>query len=107
MDASLPLFDGDEAVLGLGGDFNLAIDMRHDLLNRVIKQLQSLGTLASGLLVASMLFGCLLLWIGVPVGWLWVGSQVQGSSGLGTRTRLPRRIATSAESRGSGTAWIG
>ena len=31
-----------------------------------------------------MLFGCLLLWIGVPVGWLWVGSQVQGSSGLGT-----------------------
>jgi hypothetical protein len=35
-------------------------------------------------LVALMLVGCLLLWIGVPVGWLWVGSQVQGSSGLAT-----------------------
>jgi multisubunit Na+/H+ antiporter MnhB subunit len=31
-----------------------------------------------------MLFGCLVLWIGVPLGWLWIGSQLQGSSGLGT-----------------------
>jgi hypothetical protein len=35
-------------------------------------------------LVVAMLLGCLLLWVGVPVGWLWVGSQVQGSGSLGT-----------------------
>ena len=41
---------------------------------------------ASGLLlVLIMLGGGLVLWIGVPVGWLYVGSQVQGSTGsLGT-----------------------
>jgi hypothetical protein len=40
---------------------------------------------ASISLVAAMLIGCLLLWVGVPIGWLWVGSQVQGSSSsLGT-----------------------
>ena len=31
-----------------------------------------------------MLAGCLFLWIGVPIGWLWIGSQVQGSGSLGT-----------------------
>ena len=25
--------------------------------------------------------GSLVLWVGVPLGWLWVASQVQGSSG--------------------------
>ncbi len=35
-------------------------------------------------LVALMLGGCLFLWIGVPLGWLWIGSQVQGSASLGT-----------------------
>jgi hypothetical protein len=39
---------------------------------------------ASVALVVAMLLGCLLLWVGVPVGWLWVGSQVQGSGSLGT-----------------------
>ena len=29
------------------------------------------------LLIAIMLLGSLALWIGVPVGWLWVGSQLQ------------------------------
>jgi formate hydrogenlyase subunit 3/multisubunit Na+/H+ antiporter MnhD subunit len=29
------------------------------------------------LLVTLMFAGCLLLWVGVPLGWLWVGSQVQ------------------------------
>lgn len=28
-----------------------------------------------------MLLGSLVLWLGVPVGWLWVGSQVQGQTG--------------------------
>lgn len=31
-----------------------------------------------------MLLGCLALWIGVPLGWLWIGSQIQGSASLGT-----------------------
>ena len=38
----------------------------------------------SALLVALMLVGCFALWIGVPLGWLWVGSQIQGSASLGT-----------------------
>ena len=36
------------------------------------------------LLVAIMFFGSLVLWIGVPVGWLWVGSRLEPSSGLAT-----------------------
>ncbi|HLM30514.1 MAG TPA: hypothetical protein VK326_02510 [Solirubrobacterales bacterium] len=39
---------------------------------------------ASAALVLLMLAGCLFLWIGVPIGWLWIGSQVQGSGSLGT-----------------------
>jgi hypothetical protein len=39
---------------------------------------------ASVALVVAMLLGCLLLWIGLPLGWLWIGSQVQGSSSVGT-----------------------
>jgi hypothetical protein len=39
---------------------------------------------ASVALVLLMLVGCLLLWIGVPLGWLWIGSQVQASASLGT-----------------------
>jgi hypothetical protein len=42
----------------------------------------------SGLLVALMLFGCLFLWVGVPLGWLWIGSQVQGSASLGAALML-------------------
>ena len=42
------------------------------------------GGPASAALVLLMLAGCLLLWVGVPVGWLWIGSQVQSSSSLGT-----------------------
>jgi uncharacterized membrane protein YcjF (UPF0283 family) len=37
---------------------------------------------ASALLTAVIMVGAsLLLWIGVPAGWLWIGSQVQGSTG--------------------------
>jgi heme/copper-type cytochrome/quinol oxidase subunit 2 len=36
---------------------------------------------ASGLLVVLMMLGAgLVLWIGVPVGWLYVGSQVQSAT---------------------------
>ncbi|MDQ3644078.1 MAG: hypothetical protein M3356_01010 [Actinomycetota bacterium] len=37
---------------------------------------------ASGMiLILIMLGGGLLLWVGVPLGWLYVGSQVQGETG--------------------------
>jgi uncharacterized membrane protein YbhN (UPF0104 family) len=39
---------------------------------------------ASAALVLLMLIGCLCLWVGVPLGWLWIGSQVQSSASLGT-----------------------
>jgi hypothetical protein len=37
---------------------------------------------SAALLVAIMFMGSLVLWVGVPVGWLWIGSQVQGSSSM-------------------------
>jgi hypothetical protein len=39
---------------------------------------------ASAVLVLLMLAGCLTLWVGAPLGWLWVGSQIQASASLGT-----------------------
>jgi heme/copper-type cytochrome/quinol oxidase subunit 2 len=37
---------------------------------------------ASAVLTGVIMVGAsLLLWIGVPAGWLWVGSQIQGSTG--------------------------
>ncbi len=32
------------------------------------------------LLLVSLVVACVGLWIGVPVGWLWIGSQVQGAT---------------------------
>jgi hypothetical protein len=43
-----------------------------------------LGAPAQTALVLAMLIGCLFLWIGVPLGWLWIGSQIQASASLGT-----------------------
>src|SRR5437867_1740464 len=45
-----------------------------------------LHTGGSGLILLTiMLGGGLLLWVGVPVGWLYVGAQIQGTTGsLGT-----------------------
>ena len=38
-----------------------------------------------GVLLPVLMFaGCLLLWIGVPIGWLWIGSQIEGAASLGT-----------------------
>src|SRR5881392_476558 len=41
---------------------------------------------ASAILTGVIMVGAsLLLWIGVPAGWLWIGSQVQGATGnIGT-----------------------
>jgi hypothetical protein len=32
-------------------------------------------------LIALMAVGSIFLWIGIPVGWLWIGSQLQSDSG--------------------------
>jgi energy-converting hydrogenase Eha subunit C len=37
-----------------------------------------------GLLLPLLMFaGCMLLWIGVPILWLWVGSQIEAATDLG------------------------
>ena len=33
------------------------------------------------LALAMMVIGSLVLWVGVPVAWLWIGSQIQAESG--------------------------
>jgi len=38
-------------------------------------------SLAKVLLIALMAIGSVFLWIGIPVGWLWIGSQFQEGSG--------------------------
>lgn len=35
-------------------------------------------------MILIMLAGCLMLWVGLPVAWLWIGSQVQNVASLGT-----------------------
>jgi len=49
-------------------------------------RLKSLALAAESatLLIVIMFFGSLVLWIGVPVGWLWIGSRLEPSSGLAT-----------------------
>ena len=37
--------------------------------------------LAKAALIALMAIGSIFLWIGIPVGWLWIGSQIQSDSG--------------------------
>jgi hypothetical protein len=40
---------------------------------------------ASAVLTGVIMVGAsLLLWVGVPFAWLWIGSQVQASTGIGT-----------------------
>jgi len=36
---------------------------------------------AKVVLIALMAVGSVFLWIGIPVGWLWIGSQLQSDSG--------------------------
>lgn len=37
--------------------------------------------LAKVALIGLMAFGSIFLWIGIPIGWLWIGSQIQSDSG--------------------------
>lgn len=39
---------------------------------------------ARAALAAAMLLGCVVLWVGVPLAWLWVGSQLQAHVSAGT-----------------------
>jgi heme/copper-type cytochrome/quinol oxidase subunit 2 len=43
-----------------------------------------LGSPAQLGLIALMLLGCLFIFVGAPVLWLWIGSQVQASASVGT-----------------------
>jgi hypothetical protein len=52
--------------------------LRHARLRRIFSGPVSV------LLISLMAAGCLFLWIGVPLLWLWVGSQLQASAPLGT-----------------------
>ena len=50
-------------------------------------------------LVAIMLLGSLALWIGVPLGWLWIGSQLQArteSLGVALGTMMVGMVLTIA-----------
>jgi hypothetical protein len=38
----------------------------------------------SAVLVVLMLAGCVFMWVGVPLVWLWIGSQLQTSAPVGT-----------------------
>jgi uncharacterized membrane protein YbhN (UPF0104 family) len=50
-----------------------------DSLRRALRASQ-----AAGLLVAMMFLGSLVLWVGVPVAWLWIGSRLQNTTSLAT-----------------------
>lgn len=60
---------------------------------------------ASAVLTSVIMVGAsLLLWIGVPAGWLWIGSQVQGSTGsLGTAIAV---MLVGAVASIVGLAWV-
>jgi len=38
----------------------------------------------SALITLVMFAGCVVMWVGVPLAWLWIGSQLQSSASLGT-----------------------
>ena len=50
-----------------------------DSLRRAVRASQ-----AAALLVAMMFLGSLVLWVGVPVAWLWIGSRLQNGTSLST-----------------------
>ena len=62
---------------------------------------------ASALLIVLMLAGCLVLWIGIPLGWLWIGSQIEGSYSLGTALMATMvGVLVSIFAVVSGLAWL-
>ena len=62
---------------------------------------------ASALLIVLMLAGCLVLWIGIPLVWLWIGSQIEASSSLGTALMVTMiGVIVSVVGVVSGLAWL-
>jgi hypothetical protein len=62
---------------------------------------------ASVALVLVMLAGCLFLWIGVPLIWLWIGSQVESSASIGTAMLVAMvGIVVTIVAVASGLAWL-
>ena len=44
----------------------------------------------AALLIAIMVIGSIVLWVGTPLMWLWIGGQIQGdTSRWGPRSPLP------------------
>ena len=62
---------------------------------------QLLRTGSGAILVVLIMFiGSLVLWIGTPLLWLWVGSQIQGATAsVGDRAGRDVRSASSSRSR--------
>jgi hypothetical protein len=44
-------------------------------------RLSAVDRMAAGFLLALLALGSLTLWIGIPIGWLWVASKITGTSG--------------------------
>jgi membrane-associated protease RseP (regulator of RpoE activity) len=71
----------------------------------VLLESQLMVTASKVGLILLMVFGSLLLWIGIPVGWLWVGSQVASDSqqtSLGTYLLVLAAIVASMIAVGKG-----
>ncbi|MEX2194211.1 MAG: hypothetical protein WD844_02920 [Thermoleophilaceae bacterium] len=61
------------------------------------------------MILTIMVVGSLVLWVGVPVGWLWVGSQIQGSTGnIGTALAVMMGgVVASVVPLAAMLAWLG
>jgi hypothetical protein len=58
--------------------------------------------LAGALLIRLMAIGSVLLWIGIPVGWLYLVSPMGAAPQAARRCRGTGRCAATARSRGAG-----
>jgi preprotein translocase subunit Sec61beta len=68
-----------------------------------------LQPLAKAGLIALMALGSLVLWIGSPIGWLWIASQMQTDSkgaGLGPYMVVLIGIAVTAVALAKGLQWL-
>lgn len=58
-------------------------------------------------LVVVMLAGCLFLWVGIPLVWLWIGSQIEATASLGTALLATMAgILVSVLAVVSGLGWV-
>ena len=62
------------------GDAVLALSVTPAPVSAFVRRLLRTGS-GAALLVAIMVVGSIVLWVGTPLAWLWVGGQVQGVTG--------------------------